>query len=126
MSVTLVVNSAPYGSEGPYNALRLAQALLARGEWVDLFLMGDGVHAARASQDPRGAHASLEAMIREALEKGAQVTLCGTCCQTRGLDEHDAIPGVHLGTVHDLAALVVKSDRVISFWRPPVGFGGDE
>ena len=54
MSVLLVVNTAPYGSEGAYNALRLAEALALREEHVEVFLMGDGVHAARAGQDPRG------------------------------------------------------------------------
>ena len=32
MSVLLVVNTAPYGSEGPYKAVRLADALALRGE----------------------------------------------------------------------------------------------
>ena len=54
MSVLLVVNSAPYGSEGPYNAFRLADALALRGEHVEVFLMGDAVAAATAGQDPRG------------------------------------------------------------------------
>ena len=57
MSVLLVVSSAPYGSEGPFNAFRLAEALAIREEHVEVFLMGDAVHAARAGQDPRGAHA---------------------------------------------------------------------
>ena len=35
MSVLLVVNTTPYGSEGPYNAFRLADALALRGEHVD-------------------------------------------------------------------------------------------
>ena len=63
MSVLLVVNTAPYGSEGPYNAFRLADALALRDEHVEVFLMGDAVGAASAGQDPRGAHASLEHML---------------------------------------------------------------
>ena len=47
MSVLLVVSSAPYGSEGPFNALRLAEALVICEEHVEIFLMGDAVHAAR-------------------------------------------------------------------------------
>ena len=73
MSVLLVVNTAPYGSEGPYNALRLAEALALRDEHVEVFLMGDAVHAARAGQDPRGAHASLEQMLLGLLEQGVDV-----------------------------------------------------
>ena len=115
MAVLIVVNSAPYGSEGPYNAFRLADALAVREEHVELFLMGDGVHAARAGQDPRGAHASLEEMLRQLLEKGVDVACCGTCCTARGLTDDAVVPGVRIETIHDLAAATVRSDKVVSF-----------
>src|SRR5665647_3044151 len=82
MSVLIVVNTAPYGSEGPYNAFRLAEALVLRDEHVEVFLMGDAVHAARAGQDPRGAHASLEQMLRGLLDRAVAVS----CCGARGAD----------------------------------------
>ena len=91
MSVLLIVNSPPYGTEGPYNAFRLAEALALRDEHVELFLMGDAVAAARAGQDPRGAHASLEQMLAGLLEKGVDVNCCGTCCATRGLAEEQLV-----------------------------------
>jgi uncharacterized protein involved in oxidation of intracellular sulfur len=115
MSVTLVVNSSPYGTEEPYNALRLAQAIQLGGEWVELFFMGDGVHTARRGQDPRGSHASLEALLTELLEKGVVVTVCGTCCRTRGVLATDLVEGCVSGTIHDLAALVQSSGKVVSF-----------
>lgn len=115
MSVLIVVNTAPYGSEGPYNAFRLADALALREEHVEMFLMGDGVHAARAGQDPRGAHASLEEMLRQLLDKGVDVACCGTCCTTRGIMEDAVVPGVRVETIHDLAAATVRSDKVVSF-----------
>ena len=115
MSVLLVVSSPPYGSEGPYNAFRLADALAIREEHVEIFLMGDAVHAARAGQDPRGAHASLEQMLVSLLEKGVDVTCCGTCCTSRGVAEKDLVPVARVGTIHDLAAATLRSDRVVSF-----------
>lgn len=115
MSVTLIINASPYGTELPYNALRLAEALLVNGEWVELFLMGDGIHTARRGQDPRSAHASLEAMLMGLVERGVIVAACGTCCQTRGVEEADLIEGVSIATIHDMAALVTKSDRTLSF-----------
>lgn len=115
MSITLVVNSSPYGTEGPYNALRLAAALQLRGERLELFFMGDGVNTARKGQDPNTAHASLEPMLADLVETGVNVMLCGTCCRTRGLDEADLIDGVVAGTIHDMAELVARSDRVVSF-----------
>lgn len=115
MSVLVVVNTAPYGSEGPYNAFRLAEALVLRDEHVEVFLMGDAVHAARAGQDPRGAHASLEGMLTLLLSGGVECRCCGTCCTTRGLSEVDLVPDVSLATIHDLAAALVRSDKAVSF-----------
>jgi len=115
MSVLIVVNTAPYGSEGPYNASRLAEALALRNEHVEVFLMGDAVHAARAGQDPRGAHASLEQMLLGLLDRGVDLSCCGACCTARGLAEDDVVPGVRVQTIHDLAAAMSRSDKVVSF-----------
>ena len=115
MVATVIENGSPYGSELPYNALRLAGALLLKEHWVELFFLGDGVHTARRDQDPRGAQVSLEEMLTELIGKGATVTLCGTCCQTRGVGAADVVDGARLGTIHDLADLVARSDRVVSF-----------
>jgi uncharacterized protein involved in oxidation of intracellular sulfur len=93
MSALLVVNTSPYGSEGPYNAFRLAEALSLRDEHVEVFLKGDAVQAARA----------------------VDVSCCGTCCSTRGLAEDDLIPSVRVATIHDLAAATTRSDKVVSF-----------
>src|SRR3990167_7403677 len=50
-STVFIVNDAPYGSERPYNALRLAGALAAReGQQVRVFLLADAVACARAGQ----------------------------------------------------------------------------
>ena len=115
MSLLIVINTAPYGSEGPYHAFRLAEALALRDDHVEVFLMGDAVHAARAGQDPRGAHASLELMLLGLLERAVDVSCCGTCCITRGLAEDDVVPGVRVETIHDLAAAIARSDKVVSF-----------
>jgi sulfur relay (sulfurtransferase) complex TusBCD TusD component (DsrE family) len=115
MATVVLVNTAPYGTEGPYNALRLVQALALQGEEVDLFFMGDGVHTGRAGQEPLTAHASLEAMVREVLERSVTVTLCGTCCKARGVAEDELISGVRIGTITELADLVRAADRVVSF-----------
>jgi uncharacterized protein involved in oxidation of intracellular sulfur len=85
------------------------------GETVHLLFMGDAVNIARRGQDPRSAHASLEALLIELVEKGVSVTLCGTCCQTRGLQGSDLVEGVVTGTIHEIARVVHQSDKVISF-----------
>jgi uncharacterized protein involved in oxidation of intracellular sulfur len=114
MSVALLVSTSPYGTEGPFNALRLAKALELEDERVELLLMGDAVNTARRGQEPRTAHAALEPMLTELIAGGASVTLCGTCCQTRGLQEADLVDGVVVGTIHDFARIVKSSEKVVS------------
>jgi sulfur relay (sulfurtransferase) complex TusBCD TusD component (DsrE family) len=115
MSVLLVVTSAAYGSEGPYNAFRLADAFAVREEHVQMFLMGDAVCAALAGQDPHGAHMSLEQMLVALLEKGVEVECCGTCCSERGISEDRLVEHSRVATIHDLAEATVRCDRVVSF-----------
>jgi uncharacterized protein involved in oxidation of intracellular sulfur len=114
MSIAVLVNASPYGSELPYNALRVAAALQL-DDRVELLLMGDAVNTARREQDPRAAHASLEGLLVDLIEKGADVTLCGTCCQTRGLQGPDLVEGVVVGTIHDFSRVLRACDKVISF-----------
>lgn len=114
MSVLLVVTTSPYGSEGPYNAFRLADAFAVRDEHVQVFLMGDAVGAALAGQDPRGAHASLEQMLVTLLEKGVEVDCCGTCCAARGIAGDRLVEHARMATIHDLAEAVARCDRVVS------------
>ncbi len=115
MSVVILINSSPYGTEQPFNALRLAQALELAEEPVELLLMGDAVNTARRGQDPRTAHASLEPLLTGLIEKGVTAMLCGTCCQTRGLREADFIEGAVTGTIHDFARIMKGNGKVVSF-----------
>ncbi len=114
MSIAVLVNASPYGSELPYNALRVAAALQLE-ERVEVLLMGDAVNTARRDQEPRAAHASLEGLLVDLVEKGVDVTLCGTCCRTRGLQEADLVDGVAVGTIHDFSRVLRDCDKVISF-----------
>jgi sulfur relay (sulfurtransferase) complex TusBCD TusD component (DsrE family) len=52
--ITIVINDSPYGNERPYNALRLAMALVKQGETdLRIFLMGDAVVCGLAGQRTR-------------------------------------------------------------------------
>jgi len=112
-TVTLIISAPPYGSEGPYNALRLALTLSLAAK-VRLFLLGDGVWCAKRHQQPPAGHAKLEEMLGQALSREVQVIACGTCCGERGLGEDEVIPGVHLGTMEDLAEWILTSDSALS------------
>ncbi len=115
--VTMVVNGAPYGTEGPYNALRLAAALksAACSAEVRIFLMADGVLAAKQGQTPPEGYYNAGQMLADLIEKGVTVRLCGTCCKARGLSQEDLAEGARITGVLELAKWVVESSKVVTF-----------
>ena len=68
-----VINDGPYGSERPYNALRMAMNVAKReGTRVRVFLMGDGVQCAVKSQDTPQGYYNIERMLT-AIVRGGEV-----------------------------------------------------
>lgn len=66
-----IVNDAPYGSERPYNALRLALTLVRReGVAVRVFLTGDGVCCARRGQQTPQGYYNVERMLKSLAQRG--------------------------------------------------------
>jgi len=117
VSVLILANEAPYGSEKTWNALRLANASASAevGMRVRVFLMGDAVAAAKKGQQLPEGYYNLEKMIGEAAAKGAEVRCCGTCLKSRGIADSELVEGAQRGTMIMLANWVKESDRVVSF-----------
>jgi uncharacterized protein involved in oxidation of intracellular sulfur len=116
MKYLVILNDAPYGSERPYNGLRLAANMLKRGEGVELtvFLMGDAVVCAKAGQQTPQGYYNVERMLKGILRKG-RVVLCGTCMDARGLTPDEMTPGATRGTLDELTDLTLAADRVLVF-----------
>jgi len=117
-TVTIVLNTAPYGDEKVWNALRLAKALTVGTEKmkVNIFLMGDSVITAKKGQKPPEGYYNLEKMLKELVDQGTEVVACRTCINARGLRQEELIPGVRVGTTTgDLAEWVRTSQKVLSF-----------
>lgn len=116
-NVTIIIDSAPYGVERPWNALRLALALMSSSgkSSVNVFLLGDGVSIAKKGQSPPEGYYNLEKMVSELLGKGGVVRACGTCLNSRGLSKGDLVEGVEIGSMMGLAEWVKDSRTVLSF-----------
>jgi uncharacterized protein involved in oxidation of intracellular sulfur len=70
-----VINDSPYGSERPYNALRLALDLVKReGTHVRVFLLGDGVNCAIAGQKTPEGYYNVERMLKSQAKRGEVAT----------------------------------------------------
>ncbi len=74
-SYLIIVNDGPYGSERPYNALRIAMNL-AKRELVNVrvFLIGDGVQCAIQGQETHQGYYNIERMMSSVVRKGEVAT----------------------------------------------------
>lgn len=117
MKVLLILNTAPYGDELAYNALRLAHALHKHDPdgAVTVFLMADAVAAAKAGQTTPEGYYSLERMLKRVLAAKGRVLLCGTCMDARGLKETEIIEGVQRSTMDELAKAALAADKALVF-----------
>ncbi len=115
MNLLVIVNDQPYGSERPFNALRLADALSKRdGVEVRVFLMGDAVACAVAGQQLPDGHYHLDRMLKGVLHRAA-VGCCGTCLDARGLHERQLVDGARRSTLAELADWTLWADRTLVF-----------
>ncbi len=117
MSGTLfVLNDPPYGTERSYNALRLARALAGKdGETVRIFLIGDAAACARSGQQVPHGYYNIATMLRGVVDRGAEVGVCGTCMDARGIEEQALIEGCRRSSMDELADWTVQADRALVF-----------
>ena len=113
MNTLFILNEGPYGGERSYNALRLAKALSKTGgQSVRVFLMGDAVGCAKAGQTVPPGYYNAGDMVRMA---GAEIALCGTCMDARGLRDEDLVEGARRSTLKALAEWTAEADKVLVF-----------
>jgi uncharacterized protein involved in oxidation of intracellular sulfur len=109
-----ILNDPPYGTERSYNALRLAGSLSKRdGEEVKVFLMGDAAGCARKGQKVPQGYYNTEVMLRNVGRHGAEVGVCGTCLDARGIVDADLADGTHRSTLEQLTDWTQWADRTI-------------
>lgn len=113
MNTLFILNDGPYGTERSYNALRLARSLgKTEGQSVRVFLMGDAVACARSGQKVPEGYYNAGDMVRMV---GAEVGLCGTCMDARGLGEDLVVDGARRSTLKELAEWTAAADKVLVF-----------
>jgi uncharacterized protein involved in oxidation of intracellular sulfur len=111
-----ILNEAPYGSERSYNGLRLAGALSkAEGEEVKMFLIGDAAACAKAGQKVPEGFYNIQVMLGRVVRNKAQVGVCGTCMDARGIAESELLEGTHKSTLAELTTWTQWADKVIVF-----------
>jgi uncharacterized protein involved in oxidation of intracellular sulfur len=111
-----VLNDAAYGSERPYNGLRLCLALAKREDVeIRIFLMADAVGCAKAGQKtPEGSY-SVERMLRGCITRKVEVGACGTCMDARGLTDDELLGGARRSSMAELADSTAWADKVLTW-----------
>lgn len=116
-NILFIIHAAPYGDEHFFSALRLALQLQEQHKSavnIRLFLMSDAVTGALARQAPaEGYH--LQQMLEILTAQGAQIKLCKTCTNARGISELAFAEGVEIGTLAELADWTIEADKVLNF-----------
>ncbi|HZV12568.1 MAG TPA: DsrE family protein [Candidatus Kapabacteria bacterium] len=117
MKILLIINDAPYGTEKPYNALRIADQLSKEHKSVEvrIFLIGDGVNCALVSQTTPNGYYNIERMIKLAIANNAEVKMCGTCIDARGLRNLPLIEGAQISSMAELTHWIEDSDKILVF-----------
>jgi uncharacterized protein involved in oxidation of intracellular sulfur len=111
-----ILNDPPYGTERSYNALRLAGSLSkVPGEEVRMFLIGDAAACAKAGQKVPEGFYNLQLMIGRVVRANAEVGVCGTCMEARGITDAELADGVHRSTLAELSSWTQWADKVLVF-----------
>ena len=116
MKTLFILNDPPYGTERSYNGLRLAYALAKReGEQVQVFLIGDGAACAKRGQKTPAGYYNLESMLKGLVTRKAEIAVCGSCLDARGVAESELLDGAMPGTMEQLASWTAEAGRVLVF-----------
>jgi uncharacterized protein involved in oxidation of intracellular sulfur len=116
MHALFILHDAPYGSERPYQALRLAMAMLEVEPEVEItvYLTADAVACAKRGQKTPDGYYNLERMLKPIVRKGC-VMACRQCLEARGLTADELVDGVLETRLGDLAQLVFEADKVLVY-----------
>ena len=117
MKYLVILNDPPYGSERPYNGLRLINALLKNDPEasITVFLMADAVGCAKQGQKTPDGYYNIEHMLKRVAAGKGRVLVCGTCMNARGVTDIELMENVHRSTMDELARETVEADKVLIF-----------
>lgn len=111
-----ILNDTPYGTERSYNAIRLALALSRReGEEIKIFLLGDAAACAKANQKVPQGYYNLEAMLKGLARRGAEIGVCGTCMDARGIADTELAEGTRRSTLEELTDWTQWAEKTLVF-----------
>jgi uncharacterized protein involved in oxidation of intracellular sulfur len=114
--ILVILHGPAYGTETAYNGVRLATNLAKReGVELRLFCFGDAVGCAIANQQLPDGFYHLDRMLTAATHHGAEIGLCGTCMDARGITDEMVIPAARRSRLDEVTDWVLWADQTITF-----------
>jgi uncharacterized protein involved in oxidation of intracellular sulfur len=116
MNILVILQGPAYGDERAFNGLRLAGNLAKReGANVRIFCFGDAVGCAIAAQQVPNGYYHLDRMLVSAARHGAEIGLCGTCMDARGITDAMIIPEARRSTLDEVTDWTMWADKTVTF-----------
>jgi len=99
-----------------YGAIQLANAIVAKGGDVTLFLRSDGVYFAMKGQDPKdlGLPNNLKE-ISDFLELGGKIKVDSDALASRGLEPEDLVDGLEIMECSKAIELIEQHEFCLTF-----------
>lgn len=105
LAILLSTNNA----ETNWNAFRLANLALSKGDTVSVSLLGEGVEYGQVNTPKFNIKEQVEKFLQS---ENAQIIACGTCLAIRKQGSSKECPE---GSIEDWYRLVAESDKALTF-----------
>jgi uncharacterized protein involved in oxidation of intracellular sulfur len=107
MKLAIIISTK--NAETNWNAFRLANFAIQKGDEVKIFLIGEGVEYEEESSEKFNIRQQVEKFLQS---KKAQILACGTCLKVRNQESTMTCP---INGLKDLYVLIEESDKIITF-----------
>lgn len=105
MKLGIVIYST--NDETVWNAFRLGNFSLKKGDNVKVFLLANGVEAESLTSKQFNIREQMQMLV----DNGGEIYACGTCLKIRNSEGTELCP---MSTMADLYAIIDESDKVVS------------
>jgi uncharacterized protein involved in oxidation of intracellular sulfur len=106
MKLGIVLSSSQ--AEINWNAFRMANLALSKGDKVSVFLIAEGVEYIKSSSE----QFDVKKQVDKFLESGGEIVACGTCLSMRKQEEGKECPA---GSLEDWYQIITESDKILTF-----------
>lgn len=115
MKITLQAMVNPYTYEDVDSVIKISNAALDKGHDVSIFLFCDSAIASNAKIKPVRGDRKIPDLLKQIIDRGAHVEICGICMDYRGITSDMVVEGASPSGLPELAELIYTTDRFISF-----------